>query len=128
MKRTAVLAAVAARRARWKIPRSPRWRTDRIDVTVPGTRPRGHIHLASSHPRDLRDFERGGFVRGRHPEIDWDWYALNRSICRQTIGARRAGTFFIDAPNDRSWAACCSRRTPPRATSVKWKKAACRCG
>lgn len=51
---------------------------ERLDVTEPGIRPpEGHLHLVTQAIREITYiFERIGFVRVRHPEVDWDWYAF----------------------------------------------------
>lgn len=52
--------------------------TDPFDVTVPGERPPvGHLHIVTQAVMEItRIFERIGFTRVRHPEVDWDWYAF----------------------------------------------------
>ncbi|MBI4434745.1 phenylalanine--tRNA ligase subunit alpha, partial [Candidatus Uhrbacteria bacterium] len=49
-----------------------------IDVTAPGSRPpAGHTHPISEAIRDITAiFERIGFIRARHPEVDSDYYAF----------------------------------------------------
>lgn len=49
-----------------------------IDVSAPGIVPdKGHMHLTSQAIEEVTQiFERIGFTRARHPEVDWDWYAF----------------------------------------------------
>lgn len=49
-----------------------------IDVTTPGPQPpNGHSHPISAAIRDITAiFERIGFIRVRHPEVDSDYYAF----------------------------------------------------
>lgn len=51
---------------------------DWFDPTVPGELPEiGHIHLVTSAIREIQSvFEKIGFTRVRHPEVDWDWYSF----------------------------------------------------
>ncbi len=74
---------------------------ERIDVTVPGTRPpEGHLHLVSQAIREITDIFRGiGFHRVRHPEVDWDWYTFESLNMPGDHPARDEWeTFFMDAP------------------------------
>jgi len=53
-----------------------------FDTTEPGEQPAlGHLHIVTQAITEITDiFNRLGFTRVRHPEIDWDWYpfeALN---------------------------------------------------
>ncbi len=55
---------------------------DWFDTTEPGEQPpQGHLHIVTQAIAEITDiFNRLGFTRVRHPEIDWDWYpfeALN---------------------------------------------------
>jgi len=51
---------------------------ERMDVTEPGIRPpEGHLHLVTHAIREItKIFDRIGFIRVRHPEVDWDRYAF----------------------------------------------------
>lgn len=72
-----------------------------LDVTVPGRRPAaGHLHLVSQAVADITAiFERIGFGRVRHPEVEWDWYAFESLNMPADHPARDEWeTFFIDAP------------------------------
>lgn len=76
---------------------------ERIDVTVPGTRPpQGHLHLTSQAIAEVTEiFRRIGFTRVRHPEVDWDWYAFESLNMPPDHPARDEWeTFFVDAPVD----------------------------
>lgn len=73
--------------------------TNDIDVTMPGTRPpEGHLHIVSQAISEItRIFERIGFTRVRHPEIDWDYYAFESLNMPPNHPARGEWeTFFID--------------------------------
>jgi phenylalanyl-tRNA synthetase alpha chain len=72
-----------------------------VDVTVPGLEPAvGHQHLVSQAITDVTEiFERIGFSRVRHPEVEWDWYAFESLNMQGDHPARDDWeTFFIDAP------------------------------
>ncbi|MBD3251873.1 phenylalanine--tRNA ligase subunit alpha, partial [Candidatus Uhrbacteria bacterium] len=74
---------------------------ERIDVTEPGIRPpEGHLHLVTQAIREVTDiFNRIGFKRVRHPEVDWDWYAFESLNMPGDHPARDEWeTFFMDAP------------------------------
>lgn len=73
-----------------------------IDVTAPGIRPSdGHLHLVTQAITEItRIFERIGFVRVRHPEVDWDWYAFESLNMPPSHPARDEWeTFFITTNN-----------------------------
>lgn len=70
-----------------------------FDVTMPGTRPpQGHLHIVTQAIMEItRIFERIGFTRVRHPEVDWDWYAFESLNMPPNHPARDEWeTFFID--------------------------------
>lgn len=72
-----------------------------IDVTIPGKRPpEGHLHIVSQAITEItRIFERIGFTRVRHPEVDWDWYAFESLNMPHDHPARDEWeTFFINYP------------------------------
>ncbi|KKU82904.1 MAG: Phenylalanine-tRNA ligase alpha subunit [Microgenomates group bacterium GW2011_GWA2_47_8] len=74
---------------------------DWFDVTAPGIRPpEGHLHIVSQAITEItRIFERIGFTRVRHPEVDWDWYAFESLNMPPHHPARDEWeTFFIDYP------------------------------
>ncbi len=76
------------------------------DVTEPGAKPRaGHIHLVNQAIEEIADiFERAGFSRTRHPEVDWDWYAFEALNMPADHPARDEWeTFFMDAPTHPKW-------------------------
>ena len=69
-----------------------------IDVTAPGIRPAdGHLHLATQAIEEFVDiFKQLGFVRVRHPEVDWDYYAFESLNLPKGHPARDEWeTFFI---------------------------------
>lgn len=69
-----------------------------IDLSMPGTVPaRGHLHLTTQAIDEVVSiFHRLGFVRVRHPEIDWDWYAFEALNMPKDHPARDEWeTFFI---------------------------------
>lgn len=75
----------------------------KIDVTEPGIRPPlGHLHLVSQAIEDITTiFERIGFTRVRHPEIEWDWYSFTALNFPENHPARDdLETFFIDQEPD----------------------------
>jgi phenylalanyl-tRNA synthetase alpha chain len=74
-------------------------RKEWVDVTTPGRRPpEGHLHIVTQAIMEItRIFERIGFTRVRHPEVDWDWYAFESLNMPQNHPARDEWeTFFID--------------------------------
>lgn len=77
---------------------------ERIDVTVPGTRPElGHLHLTTQAIQEIvAIFSKLGFTRVRHPEVDWDFYAFESLNMPGDHPARDEWeTFFMDAPPHR---------------------------
>lgn len=74
-----------------------------LDVTEPGIRPPlGHLHLVTQAIREITDiFDRIGFTRVRHPEIEWDWYAFTALNFPENHPARDDWeTFFIKQKPD----------------------------
>ncbi len=72
-----------------------------FDVTAPGIRPPiGHLHLVTQTIMEVtRIFERIGFTRVRHPEVDWDWYPFESLNMPPNHPARDEWeTFFIEYP------------------------------
>lgn len=79
-----------------------------VDVTLPGIRPPvGHLHIVTQAIMEItRIFERIGFSRVRHPEVDWDYYAFESLNMPPNHPARDEWeTFFIEYPGK-----------PPRST------------
>lgn len=69
-----------------------------IDLTMPGKAPEiGHLHLTTQAITDVAQiFKRVGFVRTRHPEIDWDYYAFEALNIPKDHPARDEWeTFFV---------------------------------
>lgn len=80
---------------------APKKNSDWIDVTTPGIRPpEGHLHIVSQAIMEVtRIFERIGFTRVRHPEVDWDWYPFESLNMPANHPARDEWeTFFIQYP------------------------------
>lgn len=74
---------------------------DWIDVSAPGIQPpQGHLHIVTQAIIDItRIFERIGFTRVRHPEVDWDYYAFESLNMPKNHPARDEWeTFFINYP------------------------------
>ncbi len=74
--------------------------TDWTDVTIPGLRPpEGHLHIVSQAISEItRIFERIGFTRVRHPEVDWDYYAFEALNMPPHHPARDEWeTFFVES-------------------------------
>lgn len=74
---------------------------ERVDITESGTRPAlGHTHIVQQAIREISQiFAEAGFVRTRHPEVDWDSYAFERLNMPKDHPARDEWeTFFVDAP------------------------------
>lgn len=72
--------------------------TERIDITMPGTDPGlGSLHVVTQAIEEIvATFRRLGFVRVRHPEVEWDWYAFESLNMPKGHAARDEWeTFFI---------------------------------
>ncbi|KKS40345.1 MAG: Phenylalanine-tRNA ligase alpha subunit [Candidatus Gottesmanbacteria bacterium GW2011_GWA2_42_16] len=70
-----------------------------FDVSLPGILPpEGHLHIVTQAIIEItRIFERIGFSRVRHPEVDWDYYAFESLNMPPDHPARDEWeTFFID--------------------------------
>lgn len=70
-----------------------------LDVTAPEVKPEiGHLHLLTQAIREISGvFEKIGFVRVRHPEVEWDWYAFEGLNMPATHPARDDfESFFVD--------------------------------
>ncbi|MEK7129965.1 MAG: phenylalanine--tRNA ligase subunit alpha [Patescibacteria group bacterium] len=75
-----------------------------FDLTEPGVLPpQGHLHIVTQAITEItRIFERIGFTRVRHPEVDWDWYAFESLNMPPHHPARDEWeTFFIDTPKSK---------------------------
>ncbi len=73
-----------------------------FDPTMPGIAPpAGHLHIVTQAIEEItRIFERIGFTRVRHPEVDWDWYAFGALNMPPDHPARDEWeTFFIKSQN-----------------------------
>jgi len=76
---------------------------EKIDVTNPGIKPPlGHLHLITQGIEEISQiFERIGFTRVRHPEIEWDWYAFEALNFPENHPARDDWeTFFVKSEKD----------------------------
>lgn len=85
--------------ARWE----KKLEEERVDITQPGQLiETGHLHIMTQAIREITEiFERAGFVRSRHPEVDWDYYAFEALNMPKDHPARDEWeTFFMDAPID----------------------------
>jgi phenylalanyl-tRNA synthetase alpha chain len=73
-----------------------------FDPTMPGIEPpEGHLHIVTQAIEEItRIFERISFIRVRHPEVDWDWYAFTSLNMPPTHPAYDEWeTFFIKSQN-----------------------------
>jgi len=73
--------------------------TVNFDFTVPGHKPPvGHLHLATIAIREIESILKPlGFVRARHPDVEWDYYAFETLNMPGDHPARDDWeTFFID--------------------------------
>lgn len=80
--------------------------SETVDVTEPGLRPAsGHMHIVNRAIEEITAiFERAGFSRTRHPEVEWDWYAFESLNMPKDHPARDEWeTFFMDAPVSDKW-------------------------
>jgi len=72
---------------------------DWFDTTVPGEQPpEGHLHIVTQAISEITSiFNRLGFTRVRHNEVDWDWYAFTSLNMPTNHPARDEWeTFFIE--------------------------------
>ncbi len=98
VKKTLEVAFSEAHEAMHSAEQTRQAQTDQIDVTQPGIRPaQGHTHLTTKATEEICQlFKRLGFVRVRHPEVDWDYYAFESLNMPKTHPARDEWeTFFI---------------------------------
>lgn len=99
VKKTAegAFAAAQARVAQAEV--AARSQAEWLDVTLPGAAPTtGHLHLTTQAIEEITNiFSRLGFVRARHPEVDWDYYAFESLNMPKEHPARDEWeTFFVD--------------------------------
>lgn len=79
---------------------APEKKIEFFDITLPGNRPPlGHLHPITYAIEEITYiFEKIGFTRVRHPEVDWDWYPFESLNMPQNHPARDEWeTFFVDA-------------------------------
>lgn len=74
-----------------------------IDVTLPGIAPGiGHLHLTSQAIEEISSiFSHLGFIRARHPEVDWDYYAFEALNMPKDHPARDDWETFFMADGDK---------------------------
>lgn len=74
-----------------------------IDVTLPGAAPTiGHLHLTSQAIEEISTiFSHLGFIRARHPEVDWDYYAFEALNMPKDHPARDDWETFFMADGDK---------------------------
>jgi phenylalanyl-tRNA synthetase alpha chain len=74
-----------------------------IDVTAPGVvPPNGHLHLVTQAIEEVSDiFKQLGFVRVRHPEVEWDYYAFESLNMPKDHAARDEWETFFIADGDK---------------------------
>lgn len=73
-----------------------------FDPTIPVIKPKiGHLHIVTQAIMEItRTFEKIGFTRVRHPEVDWDWYPFESLNMPLNHPARDEWeTFFIENKN-----------------------------
>ena len=102
VKMVAESAFVEALGAMEKQERASREQAEWIDLSMPGTPPNlGHLHLTTQAIDEIVSiFSKLGFVRTRHPEVDWDWYAFEALNMPKDHPARDEWeTFFIADEN-----------------------------
>ena len=78
--------------------------SDWFDTTAPGDLPPdGHLHIVTQAIEEITDiFNKIGFTRVRHPEVDWDWYAFTSLNMPENHPARDEWeTFFIQSHTDK---------------------------
>lgn len=93
--KTAIEQALSTKQQTSHTTTSEEW----FDTTIPGERPpEGHTHIVTQAVSEITSiFNRLGFTRVRHPEVDWDWYAFTSLNMPQSHPARDEWeTFFID--------------------------------
>lgn len=102
VKEAVEVAFIEAQKAVQKMEQSARHEADWIDLTMPGTPPTlGHLHLTTQAIEEIvRIFSRLGFVRVRHPEVDWDYYAFESLNMPKDHPARDEWETFFMADGD----------------------------
>ena len=77
--------------------------SDWFDTTVPGDLPpQGHLHIVSQAIDEITDiFNKIGFTRVRHPEVDWDWYPFESlNMPHSHPASDEWETFYIRYPGE----------------------------
>jgi len=92
-----IIQAIEAKGNYTNIAETNKW----FDVTAPGIRPpMGHLHIVTQAITEITGiFEKIGFTRVRHPEVDWDYYPFESLNMPPNHPARDEWeTFFINYP------------------------------
>jgi len=74
---------------------------DWMDVTAPGIQPpQGHLHIVTQAIGEITAiFNKLGFTRVRHPEVDWDWYPFESlNMPHSHPASDEWETFYITYP------------------------------
>ena len=98
VKKTAEGAYAAAKARVEQAEASARSRDEWIDITLPGASPAlGHLHLTTQAIDEIAGiFAHLGFVRARHPEVDWDEYAFaSLNMPKEHPARDEWETFFV---------------------------------
>lgn len=103
VKRTLEGAFAAAEARAVETDRATKKDREWIDVTLPGTAPTiGHLHLTSQAIEEISNiFSHLGFIRARHPEVDWDYYAFEALNMPKDHPARDDWETFFMADGDK---------------------------
>lgn len=74
----------------------------KIDLTLPAIKDRGHLHPITKAIEEISEiFEKIGFIRVRHPEIDNDWFVFESLNMPPNHPARDEWeTFFVNKPKN----------------------------
>lgn len=75
--------------------------SDWFDTTAPGDLPpQGHVHIVTQAIEEITAiFNKIGFTRVRHPEIDWDWYPFESlNMPHSHPASDEWETFYIKYP------------------------------
>lgn len=103
VKRTLEGAFAAAEARAVEADRATKKDREWIDVTLPGVVPGvGHLHLTSQAIEEISTiFSHLGFIRARHPEVDWDYYAFEALNMPKDHPARDDWETFFMADGDK---------------------------
>lgn len=103
VKRTLEGAFAAAEARAVEADRATKKDREWLDVTLPGSVPGvGHLHLTSQAIEEISTiFSHLGFIRARHPEVDWDYYAFEALNMPKDHPARDDWETFFMADGDK---------------------------